>query len=79
MQYTNQLFTVTLDNASNNQTLCEEIELQHISRGLPEWDAEKNQIPCLEHAVQLSVGSVMDQVTKRAITESSTEIGRAHV
>jgi hypothetical protein len=70
----NQLFTVTLDNASNNQSLCQEIETQHIRRALPDWDAEANQIPCLEHAVQLSVVSVMDHVTKRAIAESSTAI-----
>ena len=70
----NQLFTVTLDNISNNQTLCQEVESQHVLRVLPEWDAEQNQIPCLEHAVQLSVASVMDHVTKRAIAESSTAI-----
>jgi len=40
----NQLHTVTLDNASNNTTSCEVIEHQHILRGL-EWDAQENQLP----------------------------------
>jgi hypothetical protein len=74
LEHSHQLFTITLDNASNNQTLCQEVELQHIRRALPEWDAEEHQIPCLEHAVQLSVVSVMDHVTKRSIAESSSTI-----
>lgn len=41
---THQLQSITLDNASNNTTSCEAIELQHIRRGL-QWDAEKNQLP----------------------------------
>jgi hypothetical protein len=48
--------------------------MQHVRRALPDWNAEENQIPCLEHAVQLSVVSVMDHVTKRAIAESSMAI-----
>jgi hypothetical protein len=41
---TDQLQTVTLDNASNNTTSCEVIGLQHIRRNL-QWDAQANQLP----------------------------------
>ena len=39
-----QLQTVTLDNASNNTTSCEIIELQHNRHNL-QWDVQKNQLP----------------------------------
>jgi hypothetical protein len=38
------------------------------------WDANDNQIPCLEHAVQLAVVSVMDHITKRSVAESAAAI-----
>jgi Ni,Fe-hydrogenase III small subunit len=60
--------------SSVSSTLCQEIEIQHVRQALPEWNAEENQIPCLEHAVHLSVVLVMDHVTKRTIAESSMAI-----
>ena len=39
-----QLQSVTLDNASNNNTSCEMIEHQHNRRQL-QWNAAENQLP----------------------------------
>jgi hypothetical protein len=39
-----QLQTITLDNASNNNTSCETIEQQHTRRRL-KWSAAENQLP----------------------------------
>lgn len=40
-----QLYTVTLDNTSNNNTTCEAIELIHARRKYTPWKAEENQLP----------------------------------
>jgi hypothetical protein len=47
---------------------------KHYLRQLPIWDAKENQIPCLEHAVQLAVVSVMDHITKRAVADTAAAI-----
>lgn len=41
-----QLGTITLDNASNNGTLCDTVESLHNRRQYPfPWSAEENQLP----------------------------------
>jgi hypothetical protein len=40
-----QLYTVTLDNTSNNTTTCEVIEEIHARRKYTPWKAEVNQLP----------------------------------
>ncbi|KAF8222273.1 hypothetical protein L208DRAFT_1323642 [Tricholoma matsutake] len=68
-----QLQTVTLDNASNNNTSCETIEHQHNCR-LLEWSANENQLPCLEHIVNLANVAVMTHITKIAAIENANAI-----
>jgi hypothetical protein len=40
-----QLHTVTLDNTSNNNMLCETIEYLHTQRKYSPWRAAQNQLP----------------------------------
>lgn len=40
-----QLYTATLDNASNNTSTTETIEKIHARRGLPKWDSKELQLP----------------------------------
>ncbi|KAM6501442.1 hypothetical protein JOM56_004456, partial [Amanita muscaria] len=65
---------ITLDNASSNDTLCETVEMQHQLRKLSPWVAKENQIPCLEHAVNLANVAVMGHVTKLAVAETTSAI-----
>ena len=39
-----QLLTATLDNTSNNTTLCDAVEALHHRRKL-QWDSKENQLP----------------------------------
>ncbi|GLB40087.1 hypothetical protein LshimejAT787_0705970 [Lyophyllum shimeji] len=69
-----KLFTITLDNASNNTGLCETVERFHQKRNLGPWKASENQLPCLEHVVQLAIVDVMGHITKLAAIETTTAI-----
>ncbi|KAF8228769.1 hypothetical protein L208DRAFT_1125256, partial [Tricholoma matsutake] len=40
-----KLYTVTLDNTSNNDTSCQMIESLHTQRLYVPWNAEENQLP----------------------------------
>ena len=40
-----QLYTATLDNTSNNNTTCQEIEDIHRRRGLSRWNSSESQLP----------------------------------
>ncbi|RDB23356.1 Zinc finger BED domain-containing protein DAYSLEEPER [Hypsizygus marmoreus] len=68
------LFTVTLDNTSNNTTLCGTIEHVHAVRKLDQWLAELHQLPCLEHVVHLADEAIMSHITKIAVIENSIAI-----
>jgi hypothetical protein len=49
----------TLDNASNNMTMMENIALEMIEGRDLEFDAEDRQIMCFGHIVELSSGRVV--------------------
>ena len=40
-----KLFTITLDNMSNNDTLCEMVKEIHQVRKYDDWNCDENQIP----------------------------------
>ena len=47
-----QLNTITLDNASNNSTLCKIVEAVHNQRGYAGfWDAGENQLPLVFYLI----------------------------
>jgi hypothetical protein len=39
-----QLYTATLDNTGNNNTMCKTIQDIHARRGLPEWNSSELQL-----------------------------------
>jgi predicted HAD superfamily hydrolase len=41
-----KLFTIILDNTSNNNTICEAVETFHTWRRYDDWKATENQLPC---------------------------------
>ncbi|KAF8221475.1 hypothetical protein L208DRAFT_1074551, partial [Tricholoma matsutake] len=59
-----ELQTVTLDNASNNNTSCEMIEHQH----------NRRLLECLEHVVNLANVAIMTHITKIAAIENANTI-----
>ena len=44
---THQLFTMILNNTSNNNMTCEAIETFHTQRWYDDWKAKENQLPCM--------------------------------
>ncbi|KAF5368777.1 hypothetical protein D9615_010411 [Tricholomella constricta] len=69
-----KLYTVTLDNTSSNNKICDTIASQHNLRQLPTWSAFENQLGCLEHVVNLATIDVMGYITKLAAVETATAI-----
>ncbi|KAF9016443.1 hypothetical protein BDZ89DRAFT_921235, partial [Hymenopellis radicata] len=65
---------ITLDNASPNATMCETIEDLCVRLDLPPWDADENQLMCLAHVLNLSVGDVMGMITATAALETTQAI-----
>lgn len=53
-----QLFTATLDNTSNNNTTCQEIEDIHARRGLPRWDSSEKQLPYVALSLCYLLGQI---------------------
>lgn len=52
-----QLFTVTLDNTSNNNTTCETIKTFHKRRLYELWNAKENQLPYVSSFFQVWQGT----------------------
>ncbi|KAF8680603.1 hypothetical protein AX14_004549 [Amanita brunnescens Koide BX004] len=64
-----KLGRVTVDNTANNLTMCEKVSDIHQKHGIL-WNDKKNQLPCLEHVINLATVAVMDSITKVAAIES---------
>lgn len=85
-----KLYSVTLDNTSNNNTTCETIESLHARRLYDSWKASENQLPqvvnlhsrdsiltlyrCFGHVVNIANVAVMSHITKIAAIENATAI-----
>lgn len=52
-----QLLAVTMDNATNNDTMMEELSRRFAQEGIL-FDARENRIRCLPHIVHLSAREV---------------------
>ncbi|KAG6905528.1 hypothetical protein DXG01_002232 [Tephrocybe rancida] len=68
------LYTLSLDNTSANDTMCMAIKEQHTLRQLPQWPADENQLPCLEHVSNLATVDVMDHVMKIKAIDTTSAI-----
>ena len=60
-QFTNQLLTITADNAANNQTIREKVKngLQKIGN---EWNHFANTISCITYIIQLIVKTLLSDL-----------------
>ena len=56
-----KLFCITTDGASNNSTMCEEIE-RLLSEEDISWNAEKNRIHCMNHVINLTVQDFLKSI-----------------
>lgn len=69
-----QLFCVTADNTSNNDTTCSTIETIFHHRKIYSFDLVQHHLPCLAHVVNLGIIAVMSMITRIANVETSTAI-----
>ncbi|KAJ8453438.1 hypothetical protein ONZ45_g19719 [Pleurotus djamor] len=63
---THKLGQITLDNASNNNTFLEELEVLLAERDIP-FDHEGNRIRCFPHVVNLACDAFLDSIKKDAM------------
>ena len=56
-----KLFCITGDGASNNGTMCEEIERLLSEEGIS-WSAKKNRIHCMNHVINLAVQDFLKSI-----------------
>ena len=66
-----RLFAVTADNASNNKTLCRELQGILHYRDI-DWSPVKMRVPCLAHVIQLSVTAFLHAIAGSATNDSIT-------
>ncbi|KAI0269521.1 hypothetical protein BGY98DRAFT_937844 [Russula aff. rugulosa BPL654] len=69
-----KLFTITLNNTSNNNTTCKAIETFHTRRQYDNWDAKDNQLLCFGHVINIANIAVMGCITKIAAVENANAI-----
>src|SRR5438046_3092026 len=56
-----KLFCITADGASNNGTMCEDIERLLSEDGIS-WSAEKNRIHYMNHVINLAVQDFLKRI-----------------
>ena len=65
-----KLFCITTDNASNNDTTCEELsDLLYDSHQI-NWDPKEHHIACLAHVINLAVQSFLKNIKVTQMTEA---------
>ncbi|KAN0124318.1 hypothetical protein V8E52_001967 [Russula decolorans] len=69
-----KLFTIMLDNTSNNNTTCEAVKTFHTRRRYSEWKAKESQLLCFGHVVNIANVAVMGRITKIAAVENANAI-----
>jgi len=69
-----QLYCITTDNTSNNDTTCAYIEQTLTSQQIYSFNADQHRLPCLTHVINLAITDFMSIVTKTAHIETTTAI-----
>lgn len=69
-----QLFCVTADNTSNNDTTCDIIEGVLRRRHIDSFDSNQHRLPCLAHVLNIAITDVMSVITKIANVETTSAI-----
>ena len=69
-----QLYCVTADNTSNNDSACGYIESILHRRNIYTFCTERNHLPCLAHVVNLGLTDFMSIITRLATIETTMAI-----
>ena len=69
-----QLFCITADNTSNNDTACNEIENIFHRKHIYSFDSDTQRLPCLAHVVNLAITDFMSAVTNIVSVETTSAI-----
>lgn len=69
-----QLFTVTANNTSNNDTTCDKIEHVLHRRHIYSFSSSQHRLPCLAHVLNLAIVAIMSVISRIAAVETTTTI-----
>ena len=69
-----QLFCVTTDNTSNNDTACSAIQNILFRKHIYSFDSDAQRLPCLAHVVNLAITNFMSAITNIASVETTSAI-----
>ena len=69
-----QLYCITADNTSNNDTTYNYIEQALVSQKIYSFNADQHCLPCLAHVVNLTITEFMNVVTKITHVETTAAI-----
>jgi len=69
-----QLYCITADNTSNNDSACDYIESILHRRNIYSFRTEQNRLPCLAHVVNLGLTAFMSVITRLATLETMMAI-----
>ena len=69
-----QLFCVTADNMSNNDTACDSIKQILYCHHIYSFNTTEHHLPCLAHVLDLAITAAMFTITGIANVETATTI-----
>ena len=69
-----QLYCITADNTSNNDTTCNYIKQALVLQKIYSFNADQHHLPCLAHVVNLAITEFMNVVTKIVHVETTAAI-----
>ena len=69
-----QLYCITADNTSNNDTTCNYIKQTLVLQCIYSFNADQHRLPCLTHVINLAIMDFMNTITKIAHVEITIAI-----
>jgi hypothetical protein len=69
-----QLFTVTANNTSNNDTTCNKIEYVLHCHHIYSFSSDQHRLPCLAHVLNLAIVAIMSVISHITAVETTTAI-----
>lgn len=74
LPYISQLFCLTADNTSNNDSMCDNIESILDRRHIYSFNTTANRLPCLAHVLNLAITALFSAITNISKVETTTSI-----
>jgi len=65
-----ELGRITSDNASNNTTMCKDLERRLLDYHGHQWDSKAHHIACLAHIINLAVQAFLENIKVTPPTEN---------